>query len=300
MCLSVACLRVVGYATIGESRNPGGLACLAASRDRSGVFACRLPPVTGSIKLAVDPRALRRCISASRLAGYESHCGGDWRVTLELYAWNTEMTGAMWETMGHLEVALRNALSFRLARRHRRLHRVGDWLDDPACELDTEARTDIAQARRRVQRNRKPLTQDQVISELGFGFWRFLLAKRYATTLWPDLAGGFPNSPDRNRATVDGPVRRIHLLRNRLAHHQRIWTESLPERWAGHGCCARLHRQRLREVGRRVEQSTGATRCVSGFPAVSPHSTRNCCTLPSGSIPAAVAWMGSPAGSQAS
>jgi hypothetical protein len=230
--LSVACLRVVGYATIGESRNPGGLACLAASRDRSGVFACRLPPVTGSIKLAVDPRALRRCISASRLAGYESHCGGDWRVTLELYAWNTEMTGAMWETMGHLEVALRNALSFRLARRHRRLHRVGDWLDDPAYELDTEARTDVAQARRRVQRNRKPLTQDQVISELGFGFWRFLLAKRYATTLWPDLAGGFPNSPDRNRATVDGPVRRIHLLRNRLAHHQRIWTESLPERWA--------------------------------------------------------------------
>jgi hypothetical protein len=142
------------------------------------------------------------------------------------------MTGAMWETMGHLEVALRNALSFRLARRHRRLHRVGDWLDDPAYELDTEARTDVAQARRRVQRNRKPLTQDQVISELGFGFWRFLLAKRYATTLWPDLAGGFPNSPDRNRATVDGPVRRIHLLRNRLAHHQRIWTESLPERWA--------------------------------------------------------------------
>lgn len=142
------------------------------------------------------------------------------------------MTGALWEAMGYLEVALRNTLASRLARRHRRLGRPGNWLDDPAGELDVQARDDIGAARRRVQRNRKPLTFDQVISELGFGFWRYLLARRYATTLWPDLAGGFPHSPDRNRATIDAPVRKLHLLRNRLAHHQRIWTEPLTSQWA--------------------------------------------------------------------
>jgi hypothetical protein len=188
--------------------------------------------VTSSINLGADPRALRRCLSASRLAGYEYHCGGDWDTVLALYVWNTEMTGALRETMGHLEVALRNTLASRLARRHRGLGRPRNWLDDPAGELDVQARVDIDEARRRVQRNRKPLTSDQVISELSFGFWRYLLARRYATTLWPDLAGGFPRSPDRNRATIDGPVRGLHLLRNRLAHHQRIWTEPLTSQWA--------------------------------------------------------------------
>jgi hypothetical protein len=141
------------------------------------------------------------------------------------------MTGAMWETIGHVEVALRNTLADRLTDRHCRLRRAGSWLDDPARDLDQAARDDIAKARQRVRRNRKPGTSAQTISELGFGFWRYLLAKRYATTLWPDLAGGFPHSPNRARATVDKPVERLHLFRNRPARHQRIWAEPVNQHW---------------------------------------------------------------------
>jgi len=70
----------------------------------------------------------------------------------------------------------------------------------------------------------------QIISELGFGFWRFLLARRYQTTLWPDLAAGFPRAPSRRRQLVEDPVVRLHEFRNRLAHHQRIWSEPAADR----------------------------------------------------------------------
>ena len=42
-----------------------------------------------------------------------------------------------------------------------------------------------------------PLRDGQTISALGFGFWRFLLGRRYQTGLWPDLAAGFPHAPTR-------------------------------------------------------------------------------------------------------
>lgn len=208
------------------------MACVSATRDRSGVFTNKLPPVTSPINPVLESRALTRCLSVPRLASYRARCGGDLAKAITLYEWNAEVTGAMWETIGHLEVALRNAMSARLTVRHQLLGRSGDWLDDPFAELDRAAHDDIAKACDRVRRNRKPVTQDQIVSELSFGFWRFLLTRRYATTLWPDLAAAFPNSPNRNRATIDGPVHRLHLFRNRLAHHQRIWTAPLDDRWA--------------------------------------------------------------------
>ena len=188
--------------------------------------------MTSHINPVTEPPALLRCLSVARLASYQAHCGGDLPAAIALYEWNAELTGAMWETIGHLEVALRNAMSDRLSLRHQLLDRPGSWLDDPFGELDRAARDDIAKACDRVRRNRKPVTEDQIISELGFGFWRYLLTRRYATTLWPDLAAAFPNSPSRSRATVDNPVRRLHLFRNRLAHHQRVWTAPLGDHWA--------------------------------------------------------------------
>lgn len=75
---------------------------------------------------------------------------------------------------------------------------------------------------------RKPTSDGQVISELSFGFRRFLLARRYQGQLWPDLATGFPHTPSRRRQLVEDPVVRLHEFRNRLAHHQRVVSE--PER----------------------------------------------------------------------
>jgi hypothetical protein len=141
------------------------------------------------------------------------------------------LSGAFWETLGHVEVLLRNALSEQRATRQRRRGRGGSWLFDPATSLDQRGRDDIVKARRRVQTKGKTPTDGQIISELGFGFWRFLVARRYQATLWPDLASGFPHAPNRARRTVEDPIVRLHEFRNRVAHHERIWSESVEDRY---------------------------------------------------------------------
>lgn len=55
---------------------------------------------------------------------------------------------------------------------------------------------------------------------------------RRRTALWPDLASAFPGAPDRRRETVEVPLARLHELRNRIAHHQRIWDHDLAARYA--------------------------------------------------------------------
>lgn len=168
--------------------------------------------------------------SQPRMQGYLDACGGDPAAALALYSWNTQISGAFWETLSHLEVVLRNVLASRLAERHAAAGRPGSWLDDPARELDGLARKDIAKARQRVRAKGKPDSDGQTLSELGFGFWRFLLAKRY-TALWPALAGGFPHAPDRARTTIERPVINLHGFRNRLAHHERVWNQPLKDRY---------------------------------------------------------------------
>lgn len=167
----------------------------------------------------ISREQLERLFSAERLSTYVAQCDGDFDAAVELYRWNAAVTAAFWEPIGHLEVALRNALSTQLADRH---DRNGSWLDDPNCELTPRARDDIAAARFRVRQKGKQASEGQTISELSFGFWRFLITKKL-TSLWPDLASAFPNAPDRRRDTVEKPLARLHDFRNRLAHHQRIW-----------------------------------------------------------------------------
>jgi hypothetical protein len=162
-------------------------------------------------------------VSSERFAGYLAHCGGgDAAAAVELYRWNGELAGAFWESLGHVEVVLRNTLDNRMRHRQRRRRTPDSWLSDPTVGLDQRGRADIVKARRRVASKCKQPGDGQLVSELGFGFWRFLLARRYQSDLWPDLAGGFPNAPSRDRRGVEEPVVRLHDFRNRIAHQQRV------------------------------------------------------------------------------
>jgi hypothetical protein len=57
------------------------------------------------------------------------------------------------------------------------------------------------------------------------------LITKKITGLWPDLAGGFPHAPDRQRETVEKPIARLHDFRNRLAHHQPVWNRQPQDRY---------------------------------------------------------------------
>lgn len=183
-----------------------------------------------------DSVSLERLIGTPRLAVYIAECNGAREAGLDLYEWNAACSAALWEPLGHLEVALRNAMHHVLETRHRDKRRPGEWLQMPwlsssSCELSSYAVKDLKRARKRSLDKGKDGSTSQVLSELSFGFWRFLVAQQYASTLWPDLVGAFPHSPNRSLTTVESPLSRLHEFRNRLAHHQPIWNHDPNDRY---------------------------------------------------------------------
>jgi hypothetical protein len=187
------------------------------------------PEVTGHP--SATALLLQRHLSAPRLATYVRATGGDLDRAVELYLWNAAVAGALWEVLGHVEVVLRNVLHDALTVRHQRLGRAGQWYDDPARELAQHARDDITRARQRLQRAGAPLLPGKIVAELSFGFWRFLLARRYTATLWPALRPAFRYLPGSDRRLLEAPVARLHVLRNRVAHHEPLLSEPLPDRY---------------------------------------------------------------------
>lgn len=171
--------------------------------------------------------------SSARLHHYLVAAGGDRDLAHALYVWNSQLAAALFADLGHLEVAVRNALDERMTMRHQSAGHPGSWLDDPTGALGRDlinARPrhrqpyrDIDRARRRVHDNGKPLDHGQIISETSLGLWHQLVSKRFASSLWPDLARAFPHAPSRNRALVADRLEALRDLRNRIGHHHRIW-----------------------------------------------------------------------------
>lgn len=173
-----------------------------------------------------DAAPIAAVLSPERLAPYLRATGGDLTAAVRLYEWNLAVSGALYEALGILEVAVRNALSAQLATHHGTL--AGNWYDDPLGVLSDLAHDDIAAARRRVRKLRRPETPGRIIAELSFGFWKFLLAKRYEATLWTGyLRHAFPNLQPQNRATVYRALDELHTVRNRIAHHEPIHNRDL-------------------------------------------------------------------------
>lgn len=182
---------------------------------------------------------MRRHFSDERLRLYLIATSGDEDAAARLYQWNSRCSAAFWGALGYLEVSLRNALDARLMLRQRRQGQGRHWVFDDARQLGRDAREvgrhahpyqDIATAIRRVQANGKPLDPAQIISELPFGFWHQLVARRQMF-LWPDLAAAFAHAPSRSPVPVRDRLARMRDLRNRIGHDHRIWSLNLDARW---------------------------------------------------------------------
>jgi hypothetical protein len=167
-------------------------------------------------------------LSAPRHAVYLAAADGDTARALAVYEWNAQLSAALHRDLAHLEIGLRNAYNRVLAER---------WPGPPHWTSAGEAVFAPLYRRRggrRVDVNRQPreLLQQalraaggfgapsgKVIAELPFGFWRYLSSAAHEKTLWvPCLYRAFPAGTDRR--DVDGPVGRLHQLRNRVAHHE--------------------------------------------------------------------------------
>lgn len=166
----------------------------------------------------VEPARVEQFVTPERLAPYRAACGGDLAAAVALYEWNARVSAALWETIGYVEIIVRNAMHGHLTAWSTRVHQEPAWYLDPGGYLTWRAAKDVADARRRATKFGKPETPGRVVAELGFGFWRYLTATTYDRTLWRWCI--YRAFPKRRRSVVHDALATLHEARNRIGHHE--------------------------------------------------------------------------------
>jgi hypothetical protein len=91
------------------------------------------------------------------------------------------------------------------------------------ADVNDKPRRSIQEAARRCGPAAPPGT---VVAEISFGFWRYLTSSAHEKSLWlPYLHAAYP--PGTVRKDVDRRIRRLNELRNRVAHHEPIFSQPL-------------------------------------------------------------------------
>lgn len=173
-----------------------------------------------------DVDAIASAIGPERFATYQVMAGGNTRQALQLYELNARLSAHIYEVLGGLEVALRNAISQSIAAHHKR----ADWYRcrDFLMRLSKERRTNICDVRHRIRLDGHKEQPGRVIAGLTFHFWVALHENKYRDTIWtPHLYRIWPKGT--NIKAVHKDLLKIRDLRNRIAHHEPVFVT----RWAG-------------------------------------------------------------------
>jgi len=111
----------------------------------------------------------------------------------------------------------------------KRIHQVAvQKLDtsDPFYRFNVQTLQDIAKAKTRAGGSGRQVTPDRVVSELTFGFWRYMLSATYQATVWSQVSHAFQGlrRSQRNRDSIEHQVLTIADTRNRIAHQEPVFT----------------------------------------------------------------------------
>ena len=178
---------------------------------------------------------LQRLLSQPRLAPYLQAQAGSLSAAIALYAWNIRLAAAFHEVIAVAEVCLRNAMDQQLREQF-----GANWIAHHDLFDDRTARA-ISRAQTLAHNGKSerslPQSTERLIGELSLGTWCLLLdrggyrntganrvRRDYDMLLWRTcLYKAFPNGSGR-RQDVHETVRHVLLLRNRVAHHEPIFT----------------------------------------------------------------------------
>ena len=176
--------------------------------------------------------AVRAALSAARMGTYEAAAGiqaDDDPAALLLYAWNAEVSGALLSPLHVCEVVIRNAVADALEALY-----GPRWPWSPTFERSLPDPIQGYSPRRDMQSARRTApTTGKVIPELKYVFWQKMFTGRYDVRIWDQhLRRVMPNlDPSQSvaalRQAIYSDLERVRLLRNRIAHHEPIFTRAL-------------------------------------------------------------------------
>jgi abortive infection bacteriophage resistance protein len=166
--------------------------------------------------------ALEHTLSASRLRPYLGKSSNDKGKALELYVWNTQVSEALFNPLRGLEVAMRNSIDVQLTAEYGE-----SWYEKESLFLSDQVEK-IKKVKQQFDKKRE-LTKPDIVAGLSFGFWVDILYHTMYDELWrKSLCKAFPNRPQGTmRKHVGSKVENLRQLRNRIAHHEPIFSRPL-------------------------------------------------------------------------
>jgi hypothetical protein len=174
---------------------------------------------------------IRRCLSPGRFEGYRRSLRDTDDDLLARHLWNLTLAEALYPSLNTFEISLRNSIHETLVA----ATGAADWYVAGRQSAFVLAEREqewvngaIRAATTRLLRSGKSLTHGHIVAELSFGFWVTLFDRRYDVQLRPYLASMFPclRAHDRTRKHIARRLEKIRLLRNRIFHHEPIWSRS--------------------------------------------------------------------------
>jgi hypothetical protein len=178
-------------------------------------------------------RDLPIVISAPRFGTYLRATGNDHARALALYEWNLDISSAFIVPLQVCEVAIRNGVVEAIEKVH-----GPNWpwsngflrsLPRPRRPSDYNPEADL-----RGVAARQPTT-GKIVAELKFAFWEHIFTAGQDNRIWgPHFAASFVGAPaampiPTARAKAHDNLGVIRKLRNRIAHHEPIFTRNLQD-----------------------------------------------------------------------
>ena len=179
-------------------------------------------------------KAAKASLSPARIKTYETATGASEdkdASSLALYAWNAQVLAALLVPLHICEVVIRNAASDALEAVY---GPRWPWETTFVLSLPDPSRNYNSRRDLRNVAARQPTT-GKVIPELKFVFWQEMFTYRHDIRLWQaHLKRIFPSHDPANtvvslRNSIYADLEAIRKLRNRIAHHEPIFTRNLRE-----------------------------------------------------------------------
>lgn len=178
-------------------------------------------------------QTIKHALTAARMSTYEAATAATPQLAgaLALYAWNAQVSAALMAPLHICEVVIRNAVADALAAVY-----GPDWpwqqvfitsLPNPTRGYNPRA--DILNVRAGQP------TTGKVIPELKFVFWQTLFTRRFDDRIWqPHMRAVMPcldpaKTIAQLRGSIYGELDQLRRLRNRIAHHEPIFTRHLAD-----------------------------------------------------------------------
>lgn len=183
-----------------------------------------------------EQMAIPAVLSTPRFQTFLSARNNNPLKALQLYHWNAQVSAAFLYPLHVFEICLRNAV----ANAAESAYRTDEWPWSRAFEtsLPTTHSVQRFSPRRELVNTRdwqpRPRqTTGKVIAELKFAFWVSMYTGRHDGRLWTQfLRREYPNIPQNvsvasAREKIHGTADKIRVLRNRIAHHEPIFSRDL-------------------------------------------------------------------------